>query len=163
MGSCCSVNPVEAVAVPTCPECGERGRSLERITLKALLRPDALVRLSAATYRFCPTAACSVVYFAPESVFRREHVVVPVFQKEPVGNRTVCYCFAISESDLHREIDDVGSSTAAEQITALVKADRCACEMRNPQGTCCLGNVATALKEHTTEEIPAGRVPVPSL
>jgi hypothetical protein len=108
-------------------------------------------------------AACRVVYFAPESVFRREDVVVPVSQKEPAGNRTVCYCFGISESDLHREIDQVGSSTAAERITALVKADRCACEVRNPQGTCCLGNVATAVKELMTEEIPAGRVPAASL
>ena len=53
---------------------------------------------------------------------------MPVFQKEPAANRTVCYCFGISESDLRREIDQVGSSTAAE-ITALVKADRCAGEV----------------------------------
>jgi hypothetical protein len=39
-----------------------------------------------------------------------------------------------------------GSSTAADRITALVKADRCACEVRNPQGTCCLGNVTAAVR-----------------
>jgi hypothetical protein len=32
----------------------------------------------------------------------------------------------------------------AERITALVKAERCACEVKNPQGSCCLGNVAAA-------------------
>jgi hypothetical protein len=104
------------------------------------------MRLAEAPYRFCATATCGVVYFAPESVFRIEDVVVPVFQKEPEGERTVCYCFAITESDLRREMVEKGSSTAADRITALVKADRCACEVRNPQGTCCLGNVTAAVR-----------------
>lgn len=74
-------------------------------------------------------------------MFRREDVAVPVFQKEPAGNRTVCYCFAVSEVDLHREIAETGRSTAADRITDHVKAGRCACEIKNPQGSCCLGNV----------------------
>lgn len=151
MESCCTVKPAKVSAATACPECHRVGRSVERITLKALLRSEALMRLSDAPYRFCPTATCGVVYFAPESVFRREDLVVPVFQKEPEGGRTVCYCFAITESDLRREIAETGSSTAAERITALVKADRCACEVRNPQGTCCLGNVTAAVKAALTE------------
>ena len=155
MESCCSPNANEAIALPTCPECGERGRSVDRITLKALLRPRALMEITASAYLFCPTATCEVVYFAPSSIFRRQDVVVPVFQKEPEGGRTVCYCFAITESDLRREIDQAGTSTAAERITALVKADRCACEVKNPQGTCCLGNVTTVVKSLVAEVIPA--------
>lgn len=155
MGSCCSAKPVEAVGATTCPECGEPGHRVERITLKALLRAEALMRLSEAAYRFCPTAACDVVYFASESVFRREDLTVPVFQKEPPGERTVCYCFDETESDLRREIGRAGSSTAAERITALVKADRCACEVRNPQGTCCLGNVSKVVKALTANVLPA--------
>ena len=155
MESCCSANADGAVAVPTCPDCGERGRNVDRITLKALLRPDALMRLMAGAYLFCPTATCEVVYFAPSSIFRRQDVVVPVFQKEPAGERTVCYCFAITESDLRREIDQTAMSTAAERITALVKADRCACEVKNPQGTCCLGNVTTTVNSLLTEVVPA--------
>ena len=155
MESCCSANPEEAVASLTCPDCGERGRNVDRITLKALLRPDALMRLMAGAYLFCPTATCDVVYFAPSSTFRRQDVVVPVFQKEPEGERTVCYCFAITESDLRREIDQAGTSTAAERITALVKADRCACDVKNPQGTCCLGHVATRVKSLLAEVVPA--------
>lgn len=45
-----------------------------------------------------------MVYFGEEETFRREDVAVAVFQKEPAGNRTVCYCFAVSEADLRREI-----------------------------------------------------------
>src|SRR5712691_7597180 len=57
MESCCSA-ATEPTAGSVCPECGERGRSVDRITLKALLRPAGLMRLSPAEYRFCPTASC---------------------------------------------------------------------------------------------------------
>jgi len=70
-----------------------------------------------------------------------------VFQKETRGARTVCYCFAITEKDIRRELLETGHSSASEHITALVKADRCACEVKNPQGSCCLGNVAETTKE----------------
>lgn len=144
MRDCCAVDtrPSEGAV---CPECHQRGRSVERITLKALLRSEALARLAATSYRFCPTPACGVVYFAADAVFRREDSAVPVFQKDPpCSGRTVCYCFGISEGDIQREVARTGAATASDRIAALVKADRCACEVRNPQGTCCLGNVVAA-------------------
>jgi hypothetical protein len=81
--------------------------------------------------------------------------IVPVFQKEPAGKRTVCYCFDVTEPDVRREIHETGNSTAAERITDLVKAERCACEVRNPQGVCCLGNVTTVVMTLLTEMVPA--------
>ena len=61
--------------------------------------------------------------------------------------------------DIRREIAAHGRSTASERITALVKADRCACELRNPQGSCCLGNVASATRSLLAEGLgsPAER------
>lgn len=85
-----------------------------------------------------------MVYFGREAAFRRDDVLVPVFQKEPPGDRTVCYCFSETEGDIRREIEETGRASAFQRITALVKAGRCACELRNPQGSCCLGNVARA-------------------
>jgi hypothetical protein len=41
----------------------------------------------------------------------------------------------------HEEILDTGKCTSPQWITAEVKAGNCACEIRNPQGFCCLGNV----------------------
>jgi endonuclease YncB( thermonuclease family) len=87
-----------------------------------------------------------VVYFGIEEVFDREEIVLPVHHKEPAGDRPVCYCFGVSERDLRREMVETGRSTAADRITALVKAGRCACEVKNPRGSCCLGNVAAATK-----------------
>lgn len=151
MSDCCRVGGAAVEAPDRCPVCGDVGRKLGRITLKALLRPEALARLSAPDHRFCGSTSCRVVYFGLGEVFRREDVLVPVFQKEPAGERTVCYCFAVSEHDIRREIEARSRSTAVERITALVKSDRCACEVRNPQGTCCLGNVMGAVKAALAE------------
>jgi len=107
--------------------------------VKALLRPEALMRLSAPEHRFCATPQCPVVYFGLEEAFEREEIVVPVFQKEPAGDRPVCYCFGIGEGALRLELVETGRSTASDRVTALVNADRCACEV-------CLGNLAAASK-----------------
>jgi hypothetical protein len=155
---CCTVKPSEPTSPIPCPECGKPGRLVERITVKAMLRPEALKRLSAPEHRFCATPACPVVYFGIEEVFDREEVVVPVFQKEAAGERTVCYCLAIGEGDIRRELADTGRSTASDHITALVKAARCACEVKNPQGSCCLGNVADATKTAMAAMESAGGV-----
>jgi hypothetical protein len=93
-----------------------------------------------------------VVYFGSGGVFAREDLRVPVFQKEPPGARTVCYCFALTEEDIRRELTTTGHSLAGERITQLVKDDRCACEVRNPQGTCCLGNIAAVTKAVATPQ-----------
>lgn len=147
MQSCCRVAPDRTLA---CPECGRAGRRVGRITLKAVLRPEALERLEADEHRFCATASCDVVYFGGVDVFRREDLGVAVFQKEPEGGRTVCYCLGVSEDTIRREVETTGRSASAERIRALLQAERCACEVCNPQGTCCLGNVTavTILRLH---------------
>lgn len=146
MSDCCQFDSRTATGPARCADCSQPGRQVDRITVKALLRPDALARLSAPSHRFCPTASCQVVYFGEGEAFDREEVAAPVFQKEPAGQRTVCYCFAITEADLRREIDQTGRSTAEQRIASHVKAGRCACEIKNPQGSCCLGNVAAVVK-----------------
>jgi hypothetical protein len=146
MSDCCQVENRRVAGPARCAGCGQTGRTVDLLTVKALLKPEALARLSAPAHRFCPTASCPVVYFGEGEAFRLEDVAVRVFQKEPAGNRTVCYCFAVGEADLRREIAETGQSTVAQRITAHVKAGRCACEIKNPQGSCCLGNVGAVVK-----------------
>lgn len=146
MESCCTVKGGAHPPPDRCPGCGGVGRGVDRVTVKALLRPQGLARLSAPEHRFCAAPDCPVVYFGSGETFSREEITVAVFQKEPAGARTVCYCFAITEQDIRRQVEQTGRSTAADRIAALVKAGRCACEVKNPQGSCCLGNVAAATK-----------------
>lgn len=116
------------------------------MTLKALLRPEALATLSSGPHLFCASPACPVVYFGAGDVFRRGDVLVPVYQKEPHGRRTVCYCFDVTEDRILREFEEGGASPSAQRVRALVRENRCACELRNPQGGCCLGNIAALMR-----------------
>lgn len=152
----------DARADRACPACGTAGRRVERITVKAMLLPAALARLTEEDHRFCATAECPVVYFGASDRFEVGEIGVGVFQKEPPGTRTVCYCFAIGEADLARELTAGARPTAIERISRLVAAGRCACEVKNPQGTCCLGNVASALGSLEKEDAePQARLEAP--
>lgn len=133
METCC-VPGTSAPDPARCPACNKPGRPVERVTVKALLQPEALARISAPEHRFCATPGCPVVYFGGGEVFGREEVRVPVFHKEPEGDRLLCYCFGIREDQVRREIEASGRSASAARIKDLVKAVRCACEVRNPEG-----------------------------
>jgi len=146
MDACCEAGVADHSDPRRCVACGHAGRTVGLITLKALLRPAALERLAPLDYYFCGSASCPVVYFGEGAVFRREDVLVPVFQKEAEGGRTICYCFEVTEDRIRREVEAAGVSTSVERIKTLVQSDRCACEMRNPQGVCCLGNVTAVVR-----------------
>jgi len=101
-------------------------------------------------YYFCDASDCEVVYFAldPKAPrFRREDLVARVGAKETADPIPVCYCFGVTRQDIWDEIRSTGKSTVAERITAEVEADRCACEVKNPSGKCCLGDVTRAAKD----------------
>ena len=116
------------------------------MTVKALLTVAALARYEQAQYRFCPDAACPIVYFAEGGpIFLTGDVRERVWQKEPPGHRTFCYCFGENEADIIREIEQTGHSAALDRVRAHIGAKRCACEVRNPRGTCCLGDLKAAV------------------
>ena len=131
----------------TCSACQTASKPVDLLTVKALLTESALSRFDPAVYRFCPNASCDVVYFAEHApTFSKWDVRVPVWQKEPVGRRMVCYCFGENEADITAEIDGTGESLAVNRIRTHIAAGRCACEVRNPRGACCLGDVIAAVQ-----------------
>jgi hypothetical protein len=91
------------------------------------------------TFFFCAQADCDVVYFSAEQAFKRADLSVPVFQKESGPGTPVCYCFGFKRGDLQ---DRDAALAISQRISGWVKAGLCSCETRNPQGSCCLGNVA---------------------
>jgi hypothetical protein len=106
-------------------------------------------------YLFCRTADCPVVYFAEdgEQAFSTAEVRERVHQKEPNADDVfVCYCFRHTPENIRAEWVTTGHSTVVEQVNAGVQAGKCACEIRNPQGSCCLGNVRAVVKRVTTTE-----------
>ena len=148
MSSCCEGNECAVNASSTnCPASGTAGAAVDQQTVKALLTTTALQRFEPGEYRFCPAPDCDIVYFEAEGrTFSRSDLRVGVWQKQAEGDRVICYCFGENESDIRAEIARDGSSRAVERVRAHIQAGRCACEVRNPRGACCLGDVSAAAK-----------------
>jgi hypothetical protein len=131
-----------------CPECGRKGKTVARITLESLLCPEAKERLAEAAYLFCETPTCSVVYFAPDegSVFHKPDLTVRVGIKETKPPRPLCYCFGFTQEMVEEELATTGTTTIPDRIAAEVRAGNCRCEVTNPRGRCCLGDVRRAIR-----------------
>lgn len=157
MSSSCTskgCSPTPEAAGEFCPACGATGIAVEPITLKALLAPSGLRRGVPSSPRYCTYAQCEVVYFdsAAAAVFREADLIVPVHAKHPDNDGIpVCYCFGYTEKLIRDQIEQTGTSAATESITAEVKAGRCACEVKNPKGSCCLGDVARVERRVTSK------------
>ncbi len=147
MSDCCCPAPNAAAGRPACTGCATTGVLVDLSTVKALLVESALARLNTAVFYFCADPTCSTVYFAADGQrFVIADIRVRVWQKEAIGDRTVCYCFGENERDIRSEIARDGMSGAVNRIREHIAAHRCACEARNPRGACCLGDVAAAVK-----------------
>lgn len=130
-----------------CPVTGTIGKAVELLTVRALLTESALRRVTDSIHRFCPDAVCDVVYFTDSGeTYSTADIRVPVWQKEAADARMLCYCFGEGEAGLRDEIHATGASHAVERIRAQIDAGRCACEVRNPRGVCCLGDIGAAVK-----------------
>jgi hypothetical protein len=72
-----------------------------------------------------------------------------VYQKEPEAHDVlVCYCFFHHLGEIKTEVNEIGHSTVVEDIRQGIQQGSCACDWRNPQGSCCLGNVIKIVKNH---------------
>lgn len=149
MAECCCPEPDASSddEPATCAACHSAGKPVDSVTVKALLTSSALSRFEPADYRFCPDANCDVVYFGERvRTFWKADLRVPVWQKEAPGQRIVCYCFGENEADIAAEIERDGQSRAVDRVRAHIAAGRCACEVRNPRGVCCLRDVTAAVE-----------------
>jgi hypothetical protein len=118
-----------------CPVDGAKGEPVKKVTVAAM----ALGPVPAdGSFFVCRSSSCSVVYFGSDgTVLTTDQVrMVPSFKNG--GSDLICYCFEHTEAVLIEEVERSGRSTALESIESQLKAGNCACEIRNPDGRCCL-------------------------
>lgn len=160
MSDCCKV-PETSEAPDRCRECGATGRRVLEETMESLLKPEALGRKLDVPYYFDRTPGCNVVYFsnAEASYFMKDDLRVRVGIKETESPIPICYCFGHTAESAREEILITGQSTVAASITAEVQAGNCSCEVKNPSGKCCLGDVNRAIRQIQIEleELPVAR------
>jgi hypothetical protein len=148
--SCCSSSapPTSTSAVGTCPSCGERGRAVSLLTVQAQIALS-LRELGQPPYWFCSTPGCAAVYFtASAPPVTCDQLRERVFQKEPDLDVLVCYCFRYSRGAV-QQADSITRAAILADVVAGTQQGQCACEIRNPQGSCCLGNLRRLARERT--------------
>jgi Zinc binding domain len=141
-----------ARAAIACPECGRAGKPVQGQTVKALLSVS-LREARDVDHLFCRTRTCPVVYFSPDGkqTITVEQVRERVYQKEPDTDEVfVCYCFRHTVGEV-RTASPEARAAIADDINAGINAGQCACDLRNPQGSCCLGSVRGLIKRLQTE------------
>lgn len=162
MSNCCAALPAaEARHIQdaereslNCRECKDKGRPVEHRIMLQILKPDCFEWLGDLEFNFCPEPTCPVVYYSSDAAVEftsddlREKVGLKM-QGDPSAR--VCYCFGYTEGMIADELKAAGLTTIPKKITEFIKAGMCACEVRNPAGVCCLGNVNKAVKRLSEE------------
>jgi hypothetical protein len=131
-----------------CPLSGTQGRKVDGATVKSLLS-TSLRSVRDVPYYFCHEPECDVVYFSEdgEQTFYKQEVRERVYQKEAHDPATpICYCFRHTRADIEQDIAEKGETGVIDDIKQGIQAGQCACDLRNPQGDCCLGNVLSLVK-----------------
>lgn len=139
---CCKIK----TSVCPCPVCGNPGRKVTSLTLDNHV-PSPMREEIGEDVAFCLNPDCDVVYCNPAGkVVRKRQTKLPVTIKDPADEVFVCYCFKHKRGDLRANLKEKGRTDIPDRIRQDVKEGRCDCERKNPQGACCLGNVANAIK-----------------
>lgn len=149
----CELRLTTPKAKTACPTNQQIGKSVDSLTLKALLDLP-LTQLPSAEYYFCRAADCPTVYYSADGMltFSEADLRERVFQKHPNDDGVfACYCFRYTIGSIRKELEETGTSTVIAALTAGVQAGQCACDIRNPQGSCCLGNVQAIVQQLKTE------------
>ena len=144
-GDCCGTSD-DSPRQAACPITATLGPRIRLQTVKAMLTHMSLQRLAPTTYYFCPEPTCGVVYFSQQGdSYSKDDLRTTVWQKEPAGSRLLCYCFGETEETIAAELAATGTSTALDRVKQHIHAGRCACEIRNPRGICCLSDLKAAI------------------
>ncbi len=157
MAKCCQPLKGEACSLRedkpgVCPGCSKKGKPVATLTVKSLVRDHTRAPASA-SYSFCRTPDCDVVYFARQAVFNKPDLKVRVGIKETADPIPLCYCFGYTREDIRRDIEANKSAAIPEKIKAEVQGGFCACEVKNPSGTCCLGDITRAIQK-SKKDVP---------
>ncbi|MGH2569125.1 MAG: putative iron-sulfur cluster-binding metallochaperone [Bacteroidota bacterium] len=148
--ACCLIT--EKTVAPDraeCPVSKTTSRKVQHRTVEHLVKPEKRALIADVQYYFCAEPTCNVVYFSTQdsTAFTKADILVKVFSKDSSDDVNVCYCFDWTRGKIKEQINKTGRSTASVEIAKEVKAGRCLCDVKNPKGECCLGDVNRVVKE----------------
>ena len=124
-----------------CPSCGGPGRAVSEATVFAHTGAENRPKARLSAWRFCRNRTCPVSYFAAseKSAVQLGALTSP-FSKSSSPNRMLCFCFE------HTAAQIAAAPSLQATIVAACRAGKAACELKNPEGRCCLGQVAAVIR-----------------
>jgi len=140
--------------VMQCPECGAAGRKVSRRTVVSHVLPTHLQAVETTKgWLSCRTASCGVGYFASAKVppIRLDSMLTTPFPKSDAPERLVCFCFGHTVAAVTEDARSHPESTIKATIAEACRASQDDCERLNPEGHCCLGNVAAVIRDANPE------------
>ena len=158
--SCCTIPNADArtAGADLCSTCGQKGKPVDAETINALVRPELQPAGGFPVGYICTNPVDPTLYFFPGDTpsLSRDDVTVRVGFKAVEPPHLVCYCFEHTREDIQSEYRQQGESLIEASIREKVAQGQCRCEVKNPTGRCCLGDVRAAYKELA---IPQGVAP----
>jgi len=147
---CCNAEPQKRDHRKVCPVNGQKGQSVASETLRHLIRTSKRAEIKSRGYYFCKSPDCDTVYYHPDSgqCFNKADLKVRVGLKETEDPVWLCYCFGITQKMIWDEIERTGKSASGDRIRREVADGNCDCEILNPSGRCCLGEVRSVESAH---------------
>lgn len=149
--SCCTLPNADAgtAGADRCPSCGRKGKPVGAETINALARPELQPAGGFPAGYVCTNPDDPILYFFPGDTpaLSQDDVTVRVGFKEAEAPHLVCYCFEHTREDIQHEYRQHGESLIEASIREQVSQGTCSCEVKNPTGRCCLGEVRAAYRD----------------
>lgn len=138
MADCCqNTGGKTSPKMAVCPVNGQSYPRVESKTVLHHLRTPWQVELPQQAYYFCDSPDCEVVYFGEDArIFTQADLRTQVGQKSQQSDRTLCYCFGVTQRDT------LNDDRARQFVIAQTRDKTCHCETHNPSGRCCLKDFA---------------------
>ncbi len=122
-----------------CPLCKQKGQKVNSETM--LHHVKDISKISDATYFYCSTPSCDIVYFNNTEIFNTSMINKEVGLKDSSSQQAlVCYCYNYAKSSL----DTIGLS---EKIEIRMNNYGSRCDTRHPAGECCLPQIKQIVQE----------------
>ncbi|MCH7732286.1 MAG: hypothetical protein IIB44_07185 [Candidatus Marinimicrobia bacterium] len=144
MSDCCSIPDTNTEKDELiCPICGEKGRPVKAQTIRSLTKRDWENYHLIGNGFYCTNPGDSTVYYfsTMDAVVKKDDVVDRVGIKETEEPIFVCYCFRHTKSKIISDFKEHGYSTIEKEVRQKVNDKLCSCEVTNPSGRCCLGDI----------------------
>ena len=128
-----------------CPQCRQKGHKVENDTM--IHHVKDISKMGDGGYSYCSNPQCDVVYFRNEETFTTRMINKEIgFKYSASEQATVCFCYNYPKSELY---DD----TLIDKINIRIDNYGNRCDIRNPNGKCCIKEIKKMQKEKKEEEL----------